>query len=91
MSNKVVNATITAILAVGITGMGIKTFADQSPTLEKGMEKCYGVAKSGLNDCAYAGKSCSGTSKVDGEKDAWISVPKGTCNKIIGGSTKAPA
>lgn len=43
-------------------------------------EKCYGVSLKGQNDCkAGAGTSCSGTSKVDYQADAWTLVPKGTC------------
>lgn len=53
------------------------------------MEKCYGVAKAGKNDCQTATSSCAGTSKVDGQKDAWILVPAGTCDKLAGGSTEA--
>lgn len=49
------------------------------------MEKCYGVAKAGKNDCQTAKSSCAGTSKADHQADAWISVPKGTCEKIVGG------
>src|SRR5260370_28980191 len=42
------------------------------------MEKCYGVAKAGKNDCQTAPSSCAGTSKKDAKSDDWISVPKGT-------------
>jgi uncharacterized membrane protein len=50
------------------------------------MEKCFGVAKAGKNDCQTDHSSCAGTSKLDGQKDAWVSVPKGACDKIVGGS-----
>jgi len=50
------------------------------------MENCYGVAKAGKNDCQTDHSSCAGTSKTDAQKDAWISVPKGACEKIVGGS-----
>ena len=53
------------------------------------MEKCYGVAKAGKNDCQTASSSCAGTSKKDAQADAWISVPKGTCDKLIGGKLSA--
>ncbi|MFO1162705.1 MAG: DUF2282 domain-containing protein [Reyranellaceae bacterium] len=53
------------------------------------MEKCYGVAKAGKNDCQTAKSSCAGTSKTDAQADAWISVPKGTCDKLIGGKLNA--
>jgi uncharacterized membrane protein len=49
------------------------------------IEKCDGVAKAGKNDCQAASSSCAGTSKKDAQTDAWISVPKGTCDKISGG------
>ena len=48
-------------------------------------EKCYGIAKAGKNDCQTAKSSCAGTSKKDAQPDAWVSVPKGACEKIIGG------
>ena len=44
------------------------------------MEKCYGVALAGENDCAAGpGTSCEGTSTVDYQGNAWTLVPKGTC------------
>ena len=48
-------------------------------------EKCAGIVKAGKNDCATAANSCAGLVKSDGNKDAWIYVPKGTCEKIVGG------
>lgn len=52
---------------------------------QSNIEKCYGVAKAGKNDCQTATSSCAGTSKKDAQADAWLSVPKGTCEKITGG------
>lgn len=47
------------------------------------MEKCYGVAKAGQNDCAAGpGTSCAGTSTRDYQGNAWKLVPEGTCAKI---------
>lgn len=53
------------------------------------MEKCYGISKAGKNDCQTVKSSCAGTSKLDAEPDAWISVPRGACDKIIGGKLTA--
>ena len=50
------------------------------------MEKCYGVAKAGKNDCAANGHGCAAQAKADGDRKEWISVPKGTCEKLVGGS-----
>jgi uncharacterized membrane protein len=55
-------------------------------------EKCYGLAKAGQNDCASTGNnSCAGTSKVNADPRAWIYVPAGYCQRIVGGSTKPKA
>ncbi|MGA0539205.1 DUF2282 domain-containing protein [Neotabrizicola sp. VNH66] len=44
------------------------------------MEKCYGVAMAGQNDCAAGpGTTCAGTAKVDYQGNAWKLVPAGTC------------
>jgi uncharacterized membrane protein len=53
------------------------------------MEKCYGVAAAGKNDCQTATSSCAGTSGSDRQKDAFIAVPAGTCGKIAGGRLSA--
>jgi uncharacterized membrane protein len=50
-------------------------------------EKCYGVAKAGKNDCAAGpGTTCAGTSTTDGQKNAWMYVIAGTCEKMVVGS-----
>lgn len=51
------------------------------------MEQCYGVAEAGKNDCAAGpGTTCAGTSTLDGQTNAWILVPAGTCEKLVNGS-----
>ena len=53
-------------------------------------EKCYGIAKAGKNDCASTGNnSCGGTSKLDRDPKAWIYVPAGYCDRIVGGTLTA--
>jgi len=49
-------------------------------------EKCYGLVKAGKNDCQTANSSCAGTSKANKQGDAWVYVPKGTCEKLVDGS-----
>ncbi|WP_422000398.1 DUF2282 domain-containing protein [Reyranella sp.] len=72
--------TIAAALSTALL-MGAATQAQAQGSIEK----CYGVAKAGKNDCQTARSSCAGTSKKDGEASAWLGVPKGTCEKIVGG------
>jgi uncharacterized membrane protein len=54
-------------------------------------EKCYGIAKAGVNDCQTATHSCAGTATKDAQDDSWIYVPAGTCAKIAGGSAQPKA
>ncbi len=49
-------------------------------------EKCYGVVKAGKNDCATKTTSCVGSATRDGQKDAFIALPTGLCDKLVGGS-----
>lgn len=52
-------------------------------TEKAAMEKCYGVAMAGKNDCAAGpGTTCAGTSKVNYQGNAWKNVPVGTCTTI---------
>lgn len=77
-----------ALITTAITGaLALGMFAGSSQAAEKiEMEKCFGIAKAGKNDCQTATTACAGTSKKDGQKDAWITIAKGTCEKIVGGT-----
>jgi uncharacterized membrane protein len=95
MRNKIVHSTLAAILAVGMSTVAVadKTASSTKMTeanSPKGMEKCFGITKAGFNDCGTATNAgCAGSSTVDGDKDAWLFLPKGTCSKIVGGSTSS--
>ncbi|TAJ25406.1 MAG: DUF2282 domain-containing protein [Reyranella sp.] len=79
------NTTRFAIASALAAALVLPATAQAQPNIEK----CYGVAKAGKNDCQTAKSSCAGTSKTDNQADAWISVPKGTCDKIVGGKLTA--
>ena len=81
-SNLAVTAAVSSLLAIGATAL------TSTQVLAAEKERCYGVAKAGKNDCATKTSSCAGTSKVDGQKDAFIVVPKGLCDRLASGSTK---
>jgi uncharacterized membrane protein len=76
---------ISAVLALGsfVVSSGAVA-ADKADT-----EKCYGVAKAGKNDCAGAAHACAGQSRNDANAKEWVSLPKGTCERIVGGSLTA--
>lgn len=60
--------------------LSLVTANDKAAAAEGDMEKCFGVAKAGQNDCAAGkGTSCAGTSKLDYQGNSWKLVPKGTC------------
>lgn len=65
--------TLAASLATALTmAAGTAQAAD--------MEKCYGVALAGQNDCAAGpGTTCAGTATMDYQGNAWKLVPAGTC------------
>jgi uncharacterized membrane protein len=73
-----------AALATGAARAADDAMGDDKNAMAKpAMEKCYGVALAGKNDCAAgAGTSCAGTSKTDYQGSAWKSVPAGTCTSI---------
>jgi uncharacterized membrane protein len=66
----------------------IAAFAGPAAVPNFQAEKCYGIAKAGLNDCQTATHSCAGTSTKNMDPASWIYVPAGTCAKIAGGSNQ---
>lgn len=78
-TNPLIMGAIGGMLALGIA-------SGSAVAAEKNIEKCYGVAKAGKNDCQTATGACAGTASKDGQKDAFVALPKGTCEKIVGGS-----
>lgn len=87
-------ASTTAIAtAVAFGAVALTTTAHAGDwTKIKGIkvEKVYGVAKAGKNDCASKGHQCAGQSTVDNDPNDWIFLPKGVAAKI-GGTVMAPA
>lgn len=74
--------TPTLSAAALAIALGAAFAATPAAAQQADMEKCYGVAMKGKNDCkAGAGTTCAGTSKIDYQGNAWNLVPKGTCEK----------
>jgi len=75
--------TASALAAAVIAAASTAALAASAPATKPAMEKCYGVAKAGKNDCkAGAGTSCAGTATRDYQGNAWKLVPAGTCLSI---------
>lgn len=78
------NNTRIAIATALAAALVLPVAAQAQSNMDKA-EKCFGIAKAGKNDCQTANSSCAGTSKKDAQADAFLSVPKGVCEKIVGG------
>lgn len=85
MSNMLTKKSLGLATLAGAVAFSALAFST-APAQAQSNEKCYGVAKAGKNDCQTASSSCAGTSKADGQGDAWMFVPAGTCGKLVGGS-----
>ena len=80
-------ALIASTLAAAVAAPSLVSAQTPAPTPSFKAEKCYGLAKAGQNDCASAGNnSCGGSSRVNNDPRAWIYVPTGYCERIVGGS-----
>jgi uncharacterized membrane protein len=82
-AKSIAESALAGLLALGVTAAVAGPAA--TPTYEH--EKCYGVVKAGKNDCQTSTHACAGQANKDRQGDSWIYVPKGTCDKIAGGST----
>lgn len=82
MQNKSKVIAIAAATFLSITAAAVAAETTQP------MEKCYGISKAEMNDCATAAASCAGSATKDRQADAFIFLPKGTCNRIVGGVLK---
>ena len=83
------NVRLASAMAVALSvAVHATAQAGPAPMPKFEHEKCYGIVKAGQNDCQTANSSCAGTSKRNSQADAWIYVPKGSCDKVVGGSTK---
>lgn len=85
---KVITQAISALLASGIGSVSLAEQADMQAL--PGMEKCYGIAKAHQNDCSTAQNTCAGEVTTDANPNAWVQVPTGLCQKIVGGRLKKP-
>lgn len=78
---QIIRAALAGLFVLGTTGATLAQAADP-----KGMEKCFGVAKAGKNDCGSnkTAHSCAGQSKKDNDPNDFKYVKTGTCGKMGG-------
>jgi uncharacterized membrane protein len=85
-NNTLIASAIAAFLTMTTSS---STYAEKTKAEPQAQdtEKCYGIAKTGSNDCATAKASCAGSATKDRQSDAFILIPKGLCEKIGGSLT----
>ena len=71
---------IAGVLALSGAALTLTAIAGE----EDGKEQCAGIVKAGKNDCATSTNACHGHTTVDSSAEAWIYLPKGTCERISG-------
>ncbi|MGE3280072.1 MAG: DUF2282 domain-containing protein [Alphaproteobacteria bacterium] len=90
-------ATTALAAAIGIalaTGAQAQQMTkEQQQVMERmqkyNLEKCYGIAARGRNDCAEGAHSCVGQAVFDRDPASFLLVAKGDCQKIAGGKLTA--
>ena len=80
------------LIASAITGLIVLTGALAAPAhaAKEGFEKCAGIVKAGKNDCGTSKHACAGQATKSGDKEEWLYVPTGTCEKMVGTTIYKP-
>ncbi len=92
MRQKLANsAVIASAIAAVLLAVDHNTtvFAPSAEMGAQERERCYGIAKAGMNDCGTAVHACAGRAVADGLPFEWKMVPAGTCEKVHGGRLKS--
>ena len=82
-THSILSAALGSLLVLGLTS-GSAFAADK----KMDNEQCFGIAKAGMNDCSSnkSAHSCAGHATKDRDPMDFVAVPKGTCDKIAGGT-----
>ena len=86
-NHHILSTAIGGLLVLGLTG-GNASAAEK----KMAMEQCFGIAKAGMNDCSTkkSAHSCAGQATKNNDPNDFVAVPKGTCDKIAGGTMGMP-
>ena len=87
MNNRLILSTaIGSLLMLGLVS------GNANAAEKKDMEKCFGIAKAGMNDCSSSksSHSCAGHATKNSDPNDFVAVPKGTCEKIANGVMAMP-
>jgi uncharacterized membrane protein len=89
MASHVFGNTVAVSAAVLVALLALERYTHALPgspdQFKFARERCYGVARAGQNDCGTSTHACAGRAGRDADPDEWISLPAGTCARIVGG------
>ena len=80
MSDRLLKLAVSSVLAMSATAVTTGVVA-----AEPEKEQCAGIIKAGKNDCATSTNACHGHVTTDANPEAWVYLPKGTCERLVGG------
>ncbi len=80
-NNQIIRTAFAGLITVGLLATTSQAFAAKGDN-----EKCAGIVKAGKNDCGTSKSACAGNVKADRDPEGWIYLPKGTCERIAGGT-----
>lgn len=81
-----ITLAVASLLSLGLVAAS-QAMAGEKDGDQK-MEKCYGVVKAGKNDCAANGHACAGQAKSNSDPNEWVTLPAGTCDRLINGRSE---
>lgn len=81
-TDRVIRSAFAGLLALGVTA----AVSTPARAADGATEKCAGVAKAGKNDCGTTKLGCHASATTDRDKEAWVELPKGTCERLAGGT-----
>lgn len=87
-TEKILYSAFSAFILLATTQTSVAASPASEPSTT---ERCYGVAKAGMNDCSTATSSCAGSATKDNQGDAFLLMPKGLCEKLVGGKLTTDA
>ena len=77
--DSLIRLAVTGLLALtGAAFVGTASAADEDK------EQCAGIVKAGKNDCATSTNACHSHVTMDSSPEAWVYLPKGTCERLVG-------
>ena len=79
-TDRLLKLAVSSLVAAGALAANTSVHADDKPQ----MEQCAGIVKAGKNDCATTTNACHGHVEKDSSPEAWIYLPKGTCERLAG-------